>query len=435
MVLNKQSERRFSGRRFLAIYLYAMFFLMGFISELGAIGANLAVMLLEFLFIISFLFFSGLKIKTELSKQAKVILCLVIAWVLWVLVISLYSLSIYGVKEGIMSWLRSFEYFFHILTAYCLYRLIPLNMVKFDKLLLLIPITCLLIALNMFFAWNLYPETHAPDLWLDTPPFYMNIRQGGFHASVGFFVAIAFLYENHLSKENKVKALTLSFYYFLALSMLIFLFWTGGRASTFVLYLALFIWIFSLRYSKLPIKKLLFCIVFLSVLAFFISQALSVMPWNGLLSAVERSTQSDNIERFGSGRTVVWQFVLEHIQNHYLFGLGSDSYYLAENSPTQFQPHNSILQFAMDWGVFGASLTIAILLLAFKNSGEFFLKNINRFSSFGFLSVLAMLITSLVDGTLYHGQTSFYFVLAMACMYIHLESNNIDGEKSVNALA
>lgn len=429
MVLNRNLNPLSSSERFLQIYLYFMFFLMGFVSELGAIGANLAVMLLELIFIIAFYFAVGSKLKSKLSPQANFLSRLIGAWLLWLLLVSLFSLTHYETKQWLTSLLRSLEYVFHIATAFCFFQLIVLNKINLDKLLWLIPITCFLIAFNLFISWNLYPEIHAPDLWIDTPPFYMNIRQGGFHASVGFFVVLGFIYENKFKGKTPLNFIRTTLCYSLAAAMLIFLFWTGGRASTSVLYISLSFWFLSLYFLKLPLKRFFLFTLLLSMFAFIVAELLSVMPWNGLLSAFERSADAQNMERLASGRTVMWQFAFDNIKTHWLLGLGSDSYFLSENS-VHVQPHNSVLQFAMDWGLIGGSLSIWIILLAFRNGYQVYRLHVNRFSSFGFLSALALMLTSLLDGTLYHGQTSFYFALALSCMF-----SGLAHEKNANGVS
>lgn len=416
MALTKNINALSRSERFLLIYTYLLFFIVGFVSELGSIGANLAVLLLELIFIVSTHLVVGLTVKPHLSPQGKLLGRVIVAWLVWLLLVSAVSLTHYEMKQWFASLLRGLAYFFHIATAFCFYRLIVFNKINLEKLLWLIPLTCFLIAFNMLVAWNLYPDVRAPDLWIDTPPFYMNIRQGGFHAALGFFVVLGFLYEKKFKEKTQLSFSARCLSYFLAVAMLTFLFWTGGRASALVLYVCLFAWFFTLYYLKLPIKALVFVSLLFSVLAFIISEYLSVMPWNGLLSAFERSTEAENIERLASGRTVMWQFAMENIQQHWLFGLGSDSYFLSENS-VHVQPHNSLLQFTMDWGLVGGALSLLILVLAFHNGFQVYRLHVNWFSSFGFLAALALMLTSLLDGTLYHGQTSFYFALALACMF------------------
>jgi len=431
MTPSKTSENTTKGMGFLIGYLYFLFFIMGFISELGAIGANLAVMLLELIFVFSYWFLFREHFKLRFSEQGRILVFIIAGWVIWTFISLIYastpySKTNYEINQSLFSLIRSLEYFSHIIFSYSFYLFVKHSNFKLEKLLLLIPITALLIAANLFFAWNLHPEIHAPDLWLDNLPFYMNIRQGGFHAAIGFFVLLGFIYHKH--GEEIVKSAAI---YSLACAMLIFLFWTGGRASVLALYLTLALWLLLLKFHQLKIRNLIAVIFFLSLISIYMSEVLSVMPWNGMGSAFERSSEAVNVERFSSGRIGMWQFSIDSIAINWLFGLGSDGYFLADNNPGAFQPHNSVLQFMMNWGVLGGSLAIIILCLVFKHAYTAYIVNPNRYSTFGFLTVITMSATSLVDGTLYHGQTCFYVAVAFACMFLgDLNAKNKSGEIS-----
>lgn len=394
-------------------YLLLLTFLAGFISELGGTGTNFAILLFELSFVITCHFSRSKNTQVSFASLARSPLyyC-VLAWLIWSTLSLLIALPSYSAVHGTLSLLRQLEYISHIIFVYYLISFFNTQKDIPNSLLLMIPLTALLTGLNLIFAWVTYPEIHHPLLWLDTAPFYMNIRQAGFHCTAAIFVLLPMI--QHARSWRSIIPLST-----LLIISISFLFWSGSRGPALAAYLTIVLWLLFLLLNKKPLKRLIVVTVCCSVLAVFLSEQLSVMPWNGIVAATERSVEAVSVERLSSGRLNLWLFAWEHARSNLVFGSGAESYFLAKNTPIGFQPHNSILQFLMNWGVPGLVASFSILLIAFlKGWFAFFQASKSNseqaFQSTGGLIIIAFMATSLVDGTLYHGQASYYLAIAYA---------------------
>jgi O-antigen ligase len=127
----------------------------------------------------------------------------------------------------------------------------------------------------------------------------------------------------------------------------------------------------------------------------------------GLTHAIRQTTSGD----VTTGRTTIWKNVIAAIEKHPLFGYGEGQMHWVAPTWTMAQPHNSILQVALAWGLVGL-VCVAILAIAFawraipaarREGGEMVPV---------FLAMTAIAILSLYDASLYYALPQSIF---MAC--------------------
>ena len=86
-------------------------------------------------------------------------------------------------------------------------------------------------------------------------------------------------------------------------------------------------------------------------------------------------------------------------------------------------PHNAFIQFLVEWGVIGTSLFIFLIFSGFLAGIRLHFRNRNETISQQVLIALAIITTltihSIVDGTYYHPQPTFYLVIAFAVWLIY----------------
>lgn len=96
-----------------------------------------------------------------------------------------------------------------------------------------------------------------------------------------------------------------------------------------------------------------------------------------------------------TGRTYVWDFVIEELKDSLIFGVGRGSNVIGEYFHTINEAHNGLLAIALDSGIIGLSIFfILILYLSYKLS-----KCKHDFSSVTSFAVFLFLICSLTENT------------------------------------
>jgi len=270
-------------------------------------------------------------------------------------------------------------------------------------------IIMLVIILNMLLAYQLHPEFRIDSVWAKRPPLYSNIRHAGYHVCV-VSIFLLFLLQKLLSWKEQV------FFTTLLLCFWAFNFWMGGRGSVVAAMMGSFIFIGMLYWKRQSWKGVLLSLLMAMCLGLLLSEFFVVFDWNGFLIAFRETVDAPNAERFSAGRTGQWLHAIELIKESYLSGMGTGLYRFSGAPGPLSQPHNFILQFILDWGVFGALCMLFLLayffIAGFKRhmhvSG-----NINVFSLCCGAVLLALLALGMIDGTFYHTQPTFYFMLAM----------------------
>lgn len=262
------------------------------------------------------------------------------------------------------------------------------------------------------------------------PPMNNNIRITGIQILISIWATLYFIF----SSRGKSQYL----YLFIYMLLMTFLFWLGGR-GTLLAFIITFVF-FSVPLYRLceNVRKTILLLVATTLISLFLSNHLSVCPWNGILtrisSNVELINQNDSIKvinELSSNRVDIYKFVYKNMEGHWLTGLGPQAYFYFPNRTSNIQPHSFILQFIIEWGLFGALAFLVLMGLAFYTG----IKN-NVFKShrcnenlFAGMIIFSLTLQGFFDGTYYHAQPLFYLSIAYA-LWLQSHSNNCPQNRS-----
>jgi len=276
--------------------------------------------------------------------------------------------------------------------------------------MLMVPLSTVVLSAIFVASWISQDVNSIVD-WSTNPPLNDHIRHTGYIVTASASIAFAFaLYRSTIDRQ-------FMFYILLLLVSATLLFWTGGRASaisffgTSILLIGYLIYANKLKFNHLVVTCLILA------LAVYLSELLSVFDWNGITTAISRSKETSDMQTLTTGRTTIWLSVLSSLESHWLFGLKPQGYIFMPNHIYGVHPHNIFLQFIVEWGLLGAGVFLFLLIRVGIRIIQS-IKNRKKIASVSFLSGVAvtssLTIHSLVDGTYYHGQPSYYIALALA---------------------
>jgi O-antigen ligase len=128
----------------------------------------------------------------------------------------------------------------------------------------------------------------------------------------------------------------------------------------------------------------------------------------GLTHAVQQTTSGD----VTTGRTTIWKNVIHAIERRPVFGYGEGQMSTVAPTWTLAQPHNSILQFALSWGLVGL-LCAAVLAVAYLTRAIPTARREGGALVPAFMAMTAIAILSLYDASLYYAlPQSIFFACA-----------------------
>jgi O-antigen ligase len=125
----------------------------------------------------------------------------------------------------------------------------------------------------------------------------------------------------------------------------------------------------------------------------------------GLTHAIRQTTSGD----VTTGRTTIWKNVIAAIEKHPLFGYGEGQMHWVAPFSTMAQPHNSILQVALAWGLVGLAC-VAILAIAFAWRAIPAVRREGGAMVPVCLAMTAVAILSLYDASLYYALPQSIFM-------------------------
>lgn len=417
-------------------YLFFVFiFISLFVSEIDPVIGNDIILFLELIFIFSY---RNLGLKSNLLSSYQNNRFLFVLFALWI-VGAFISLIFSPILNSLLAFLAQVPRFvgsiINIVFAYVLFDAIRAKRLSPWMPFFVIVGGALITGLNYLLVWNLYPKTHIEPAYLLNPPFYVNIRQAGFHANVAVCVLVGFLFRNDLKINTKVLV------YLLLTSMWTYLFWTGGRASALSALFAVYFLLFVLFILKQKVRDFFLWITLSIVLGILLSEYLTVLPVNGLLSIFDRNV-SGGANAISSGRVDIWRECILALEHHWTFGLGAESYLFLRDASGELlfstQPHSVIFQFLIEWGVVGLLLASTFLCVLFYKAFNVFIANINDVFTpirlVGLLTIISFSITGLVDGTFYHAQPVMCLVLSFVVCLLPSEPLDKNKEHAFNFL-
>ena len=267
-------------------------------------------------------------------------------------------------------------------------------------------------------------------------PNYSSIRHLDYHVFGAIIFTFYFLIESkrhHLLVAGSFVLLTYNFS---------FLLWSGGRGAIIASLTSFFVILTYLskgeraRFIMASLLSLSISYLLLVNLGLdemtreMVDRSMAYQNYSDLLAGLYNDFLPTLNIISGDRIECCWIPTLEALSHSYLFGLGPESYIYIEPRLFGTQPHNSVLQFLLEWGVVGTLLFLVILSGMFRR-GTKYLKSENSPSEKTRRVVLLSLIIgfgvfSLVDGIFYHGLSLMIFSITVAAF----SSTQVDPENS-----
>ncbi|HKJ74448.1 MAG TPA: O-antigen ligase family protein [Alphaproteobacteria bacterium] len=236
-----------------------------------------------------------------------------------------------------------------------------------------------------------------------------NIRHFGYYAAVALVAAYAPL----LGKGRKTlyKPETL----ILLTALWGVLCWSGSRGSVFAVLGALAV-MTVLR--LIPTASKIWGVTAVTA----ITGGLISIPFTpsdrslGALRLFWTLADSDSLNQYSAGRLTVWLDALHRVLQHPWFGIGPNQFALASDKPVYWiiQPHNVILQAALEWGIPGAIAFFVVIAVILRQAMATTRREDSGPIYVAMWLLVMLLAQAMIDGTLYHNLPVFVFAAAAA---------------------
>jgi O-antigen ligase len=342
------------------------------------------------LLIIIFAIISGASIRAMWRPIAPSVKLIVAIWFLFALAASLLNAG--NRLDSVFSFSR---YFVHGLFFAAIVHLIRKATVLSDDYWLKIitfGVTAYVAFLTIFAL--VVPDPANFD-WALRMPSATNIRQIANIAAIPAAAAIALLLYSNQTPKYQSAAIVFVVVAFIA--------WSGSRTALFAIILSTFAALIFVR--KMPTLKALTSLAGSFAAGLGFSMLLPApSPMFGLLRMFDKMRETDNVS---SGRVQFWFDTFDQVAKSPWLGHGSGHFRANMNEIYGISfnhPHNFILQFSYDWGIFGAAAAIALiallLVMIWKTAPAHPLSGFAAAS--GCLTLLAI---AMVDGALFYPLT------------------------------
>jgi O-antigen ligase len=270
--------------------------------------------------------------------------------------------------------------------------------------------------------------------WLLHPPLNSNIRHTGYQALAAISFFTFFILSPSVERVVNVRHIAV-------MSILVaFLFWMGGRGSilSFLIMASVVCWVLVVKgfRPKFYLASLLISVV----IGFLVAELFTVFTWNGIINLISKMFEKTAglISGQPSMRIQIWLTTLESFMGSPALGLGSQGYYFMENRIGWFvHPHNSVLQFLIEWGVIGTLLFLALIFKAlffgFRNLLTLQKSPLLQHVITAGAVIISLSAHSVVDGTYFHPQPSAYLAIAYAIWVSSAMRKSAPGNSPLNA--
>lgn len=237
------------------------------------------------------------------------------------------------------------------------------------------------------------------------PPVFGHIRHLGL--SIGFMVVILYC-------KSPGNAWTKYFFRAVRLIGLCLVFWTGSRSAFFAWAICVAIMAYG---DKSLLKPLLVDSAIAAIGALLLPPA---MPNFGFLDGFMRSSRARSVDELSSLRLSLWHSTLTYINNNDLLwrGAGGNGFIRIQTlfgaditPPGHIHPHNFVVQALCDWGIIG---TFFFLAFAICTIHKLPVQAIVRGNPAATAAAVYIVITGMLDATLYHLEHLLYFACALA---------------------
>ena len=154
-------------------------------------------------------------------------------------------------------------------------------------------------------------------------------------------------------------------------------------------------------------------------LLIILSELLPSLPWPPVFSRGVATIDQSRLEML-QGRGAVWQFVVQAIQQNWLWGYGPGLMSDVPNYPLgtpYYQPHNIGLQLMMHWGIVGTCLIFATAV-SFSSNVSAALRQRPNTAILPLVAISTICIHALVDGGLFYPFSVVIAIIAFAMLVI-----------------
>lgn len=239
---------------------------------------------------------------------------------------------------------------------------------------------------------------------------YRNIRHLNYDLAAGFLMGVAAWCMVRPSSLN-------TFLFCIMFSLLGFVsLFTEGRGQ--LLSVGLFILVALYAVGKGGVRVVLTQAGLCTILGFLVLFTLYPESLDWLF----RRSFNEDVDRASSGRLGIWVRSLEYWYGdgtdlrRIVFGAGPDSFRLDQLHPGLVQPHNSLVQATIEFGLLGATLLMYLVFQAVRLLTRS-AKDGRRMQCLMSCAILSMLFYSLFDGVLYHAGPLLICILFSAYLF------------------
>lgn len=229
-------------------------------------------------------------------------------------------------------------------------------------------------------------------------PVYWSARLFGGHMLSGALAGIALLLLAPRDRRTLFVHATLTLLCWTGLA------WSGSRAPAVALAMTLALWFW--RGGSAIRRPLLKWSATLGILALLCSRPLGTpYPQLGWWSAVARTSQASSVAEITSARTDYWSGVWSQVKESPWIGNGADAYLFLKPKQPGNQPHNTYLQWLLEYGILGALPWIflgTLTLAPLKRRPSMEDASAHRFQLWAAACMVGLGVYAFFDGVGYH---------------------------------
>lgn len=251
--------------------------------------------------------------------------------------------------------------------------------------------------------------------WVSSLPGFTHIRHSGYFLMPAIALSTGMIAVS-TGKRRNLHVLLLAINFGFAI-------WTGSRGPImiFIVMIALALILFAIMRNIRTVGT-----IALALGAGTLLSQLVPAPNHSAFNALSRfeGNHAQSADKLSSGRTEIWRDTLRGIAQQPVIGHGGSQFRIqvAAAKKTYNHPHDSILQFAYEWGLVGAAALLALLGLLGQKLLKLAVSNPERHLPL-FLATISISMFSLIDGLFYYNLPIMLFLTCAFLMITHAEAN------------
>ncbi|MEH6551359.1 MAG: O-antigen ligase family protein [Pseudomonadales bacterium] len=394
-----------SIRAALAFYiLFIVVFLAGVSTGQNSFDNSVLILRYEMFYVFCSILLVGFPSIADYFSRHRVTSILLVLFVLSIIASAIYSpYSVLDKKRGMERFLVTLGHLVFFVFVFDLFSRFKLPR---GRIFWAVIAANLWIAVIFVFTW-FSPLGKEWD-WYGDPPFNAHIRLTGYQAATAL-AALGACYLVAVNSTFKHMGFGL-----LLLGSWLFVVWLDGRMAVIAsLLVILALCVFMFLHKRLKLWHVMVILGTFSIAMFCYLQLEFNYKMEQRGNALTRFSRADP----SASRFELWLFTLEAWKQEPWFGYGSQGFlYIPGKRRGPVQPHGMFFQFLIEWGLVGSLLFCGLVL---RGLWAGFKAHCAKFamSDYSVLVPLAVMVVlgvhGLTDGTFYHAQPSFYFVLAL----------------------